>query len=79
MSGHGGASPLSRRSVMHGLAATCAGAVALPALARAAMPLPRRPYVERTLLWLMKFDILRLTSATPLRPLTGDQPGGPDV
>lgn len=45
----------------------------------AAMPLPRRPYVERTLLWLMKFDILRLTSATPLRPLTGDQPGGPDV
>ena len=45
----------------------------------AAMPIPRRPYVERTLLWLMKFDILRLTSATPLTPLTGDQPGGPEV
>ncbi len=41
MSGHGGASPLSRRSVMHGLAATCAGAVALPALARAAPVGPR--------------------------------------
>jgi len=41
----------------------------------AATPAPRRPYVERTLLWLMKFDILRLTEPTPLTPLQGDLPG----
>jgi glycosyltransferase involved in cell wall biosynthesis len=41
----------------------------------AAMPAPRQPYVERTLLWLMKFDILRLTEAPALAPLAGDLPG----
>ncbi|MBU2135390.1 MAG: glycosyltransferase family 4 protein [Alphaproteobacteria bacterium] len=41
----------------------------------AATPAPRRPYVERTLLWLMKFDLLRLTEPTPLTPLQGDLPG----
>lgn len=38
----------------------------------ASVPAPRRPYVERTLLWLMKFDILRLAEPTPLAPLKGD-------
>lgn len=41
----------------------------------AAMPAPRRPYVERSLLWLMKFDILRLTETSSLAPLQGDLPG----
>lgn len=40
----------------------------------AAMPAPRRPYVERTLLWLMKFDILRLTEPTLPTRLDGDLP-----
>ena len=40
----------------------------------AAMPAPRRPYVERTLVWLMKFDILRLTEPPEPTPLDGDQP-----
>lgn len=39
----------------------------------AGFPAPRRPYVERSLLWLMKFDILRLAEAAPIVPLDGDQ------
>lgn len=38
----------------------------------AAMPEPRRPYVERTLLWLMKFDILRLMKPPGPTRLDGD-------
>jgi len=38
----------------------------------AATPLPRRPYVERSLLWLMKFDVLRLAEPVALSPLEGD-------
>lgn len=38
----------------------------------ATIPPPRRPYVERSLLWLMKFDILRLAQPAALSPLDGD-------
>ncbi|MDP3488680.1 MAG: glycosyltransferase family 4 protein [Phenylobacterium sp.] len=34
----------------------------------ATIPVPRRPYVERSLLWLMKFDVLQLVEARPLPP-----------
>ena len=39
----------------------------------AGFPIPRRPYVERSLLWLMKFDILRLAEAAPIVPLDDEQ------
>jgi glycosyltransferase involved in cell wall biosynthesis len=40
----------------------------------AAMPAPRRPYVERTLVWLMKFDILRLEASEVPTHQAGDKP-----
>ena len=52
--------------------AQMAGATVAEILAQA--PPPRRPYVERTLLWLMKFDILRLAASEQLPGQDGEAP-----
>ncbi|MDP2214884.1 glycosyltransferase family 4 protein [Phenylobacterium sp.] len=58
----------------------CAPGGATVAEILAAAPAPRRPYVERSLLWLMKFDLLRLGEpAVVAHEVAGDPDSQPPI